>query len=538
MKRRFSSRLSIALLGLVFLAAGCRKEARDDLVYFPNQRPDHLIPILTMNEEAKYLGELIFDGLVNKTTVRDGREQYQWGLVAEDGYREEDPWNRMSITLYLRKDVVWHDGRDFTAADVIYTWQAIRGSNSPLRGWLESFISDMQRVEGNNYKIKVQLNVERSREAFMELFAPIKIMPRSYLFRGERRDLPLNLNDGSEISEEFKFRPVGTGPYRIAERRTQERVRLEYWQNGDAHYYLKGKGEAAAVRRLRMEVESDPIKAVKELKEGGGLLFDVRQEFFPALQEAPLRYQTYLPYSFFLLVFNTARPPFADIRLRQAAAAAVDRGALAGAFMPAGAAEGAVINTAIFPRNSGYVGHDPGGFPDGYTFDPAAAQRRLAGVRPPPFRLLICSQYDGERAVAMAQVFQRQMANLGAAVEIDDASPQMYNRRLQEHDFDVAFCRFSGFDHFYDIRPLFGKGAFNYWQVDDAGLDTLLQEFGRTLDWEKRVDLARRIHSRLQELCPGCYLFTVPRRAYYPAALQNVTIHPEVGFSTVEDWQK
>lgn len=513
----------------------------DELVYFPNKRPDCLVPILNVNEEAKYLCELIFDGLVNKTIVRDGREHYQWALVAENGYREESPWNCFLITIYLRKGVLWHDGRELTAGDVIYTWKAIRQSNSPLRGWLNSFIEEIRPVEGNPYKIKIKLKVERSREAFMELFSHVKILPRWYTYQGEQRELPLNLNDGSEISEEFKFRPIGTGPYKIKERSIEERVLLEANEIGDYRYYLLDQSATnSGIKSIKMEVEKDPIKAVKELKKDRGLVFDVRQEFFEQLKNAPLNYQNYLPYSFYTIAYNTRKPPFDDPHFRMAVTCATDKEKLAREYIiNLDVGNQPIINSGIFPTSSGYVQFSPSSFLETNSFNIKRARQHLetSTVTIRSFHLLISSQYDGKRAMQLAKSYKDMMRAIGIEVEIDDFNAPMYDRRINERHFDAVFYQFTGFDHFYDLRSLFGRGELNYWQVYDSRLEELLDTLGSTLEWEKLVELTQQIHTRVNEITPGCFLFTVPRRAYYSDRLKNVSIHPEVGFSTIERWE-
>lgn len=516
--------------------SSCKKQP-EELVYLSIKRPKHLVPILNINEEAKYLCELIFDGLVNKTIVKDGREYYQWGLVAEDGYREENPWNRFLITIYLRKGVLWHGGKEFTAEDVIYTLKAINQSNSPLGGWLNNFIEKIIPVEGNNYKIKIKLKVERSPEAFMELFSPVKILPRWYTYKGRQTELPFNLNDGSEISEEFKFRPIGTGPYKIKERATQEGVLL----TTNEHYYLQDQYSAqSGIKLIRMGVEKDPIKEIKELKEGLGLIFDVKQEFFEQLKNASLNHQTYMPYSFYALVYNTKKPPFTDPNFRKSVTCLTNKEKLAQDYIISpDLASQMVINCGVFPASSGFAQFNSTGFQDVNVFNIQRARQYLENSSTPSksFHLLISSQKDGNRARQLAESYKNMMRRVGIEVEVDDFSTPLYERRTNEYQFDVVFYEFKGFDHFYDIRSLFNKGEFNYWQVYDNELGTLLDTIGTTLDWETLVELARKIHMRVNDITPGCFLFTVPRRAYYSNRLKNVSIHPEVGFSTVEKWE-
>ncbi|MBN2536111.1 MAG: ABC transporter substrate-binding protein [Spirochaetales bacterium] len=526
--------ISICIFTLLF-SCGAK---RDELVYFPNKNPNHLIPLLYTNEEAKYLCELIFDGLVNKNKVEDGKEDYQWALVTkEGGYREEDPFNRFVITLYLKKGVLWHDGREFTAEDVIFTWNAINNSDSSLKGWLNSFIEEMYQVEGNNYKIKVKLKVERSKEAFMELFSPVKIVPKWYMFNKKQCELPSQLNDKSDISEEFKFRPVGTGPYKIRTRGTQEKIVLT---RNEQYHLLDETGKTNKINLIRMEVEKDPIKGIKELKDKLALIFDVNQEYFKQLENTPLHNMTYLPYSFYAIVFNTKRLPFNDEYFRKAVTRAIDKNDLLTTFLKiTDFPDNLLINHGIFPNSSGYAQFKPDEFYDTNMFDPEDAKNYIkkSGIQNKTFRLLICSALDGEGAGKLAEGVKNMMRAIGVECEIDDFNIPLYNKRLNEYHYDAVFYQYKGFDHFYDIRSLFGNSDLNYWQVHNNELNDLLTLFGSTLDWEKLVAIAKQIHKKVNDITPACFLFTIPRRAYYSNNLANVSVHPEVGFSTIEEWE-
>ena len=149
MKRYMFIALVISVLISGMITCGCGQ--KDELIYCSKQNSDTLIPILDQNEEAKYLCELIFDGLVNKTVVKNGQERYEWALAEDNGFIEEDDEDRTRIIISLRKGVYWHDGREFTAEDVIYTLNAINetGINSPLRSWLKTFIKSFEKVKGD-----------------------------------------------------------------------------------------------------------------------------------------------------------------------------------------------------------------------------------------------------------------------------------------------------------------------------------------------------------------------------------------------------
>lgn len=511
-----------------------------ELVYCSNKNPDMLIPILDHNEEAKYLCELIFDGLFNKTVIEKGRERYEWALVEENRIIEESFEDTRLITIHLKKGVFWHDGREFTSDDVIYTFRAIDESDSPLKSWLNTFIRSYEKVEGDNYKIRLMLTREMSTPAIMGLLSPLKIIPRWYTYEAQERELPYNLNDGSELSEQFKWKPIGTGPYRIKKRKSEE-VILE--ANKEYHLVLP------EIERIRMQIVGDIAKCVKLLKGNQyALLFDVNPEFFDVLKDVPLENQTYLPYNFYALVYNTRRYPFRDPHFRKGVNCGIGKRSLVKRFLGSSADLEECINHSIFPTSSMYVQDCPSCFQEanGLNLERAKHLLNQSSVTGKIFHLLISSSIEGERVKRLASDLVQMMRDVGIEMVVDDLNRAQYYARLKKADFDAVFMEFSGFDHLYDIRPLFGKR--NIWGVNDSRLNYLLNEFGRTLSWESfpgmegrtivgLKDLAREIHEKVEEIAPACFLFTVPRRAYYSDRLMDVTIHPEVGFSTIERWK-
>jgi len=522
---------SILLLVFIYVCfTDCTK--KDELVYISYERPDNLIPILNMNEEGKYLTELIYDGLVNKTTVStEGKELYQWALVSEGGYVEESPDNRFLLSIYLKKGIKWHHGKEITSKDVLYTWKAIQQSNSPLKGWLDSFIEDISVLDDDNYKFKIKLKVERSKEAFMELFAPVKILPHEILVNGTYVELPYDLSGDSKYVNDFKWKPVGTGPYLIDDRQS------EYIILKANEEYSTGVPQIPVIKYM---IEKDRNMAVKSLNATKyGIIFNVNPESFETLSRDRLDYKSYLPYSFYVIVYNTLKAPFNDINYRKAINSLIRKDELAEAFFEDVALEtNEYVNHSIFPSNSRYFKSSERLFSESVQYDPLSARRYLqaSGNNANSFNLLVSSVIDGENRIkSFLAVFSQQMGQERIKVQTDDVTSPIYYQKIRDRDFDAVLIQFTGFDHFFDIRGLFKDGGeLNIWGINDTKLKVMLEKFGSTIAWDKLLNSAIEIHSRVEELTPGCFIFTVPRRSYYSTEIMGLDIHSEVGFSTVE----
>jgi peptide/nickel transport system substrate-binding protein len=120
------------------------------------------------------------------------------GGLAQDG---------KSVTWRLKKDVVWHDGKPFTADDVIFTWEfAADPATGATTTGSYADIDHIDKLDEHTVKVVFKEPTAFWYDAFFghrghilpkHLFAPYKGQ--------EARNAPYNL------------KPVGTGPYKIGE---------------------------------------------------------------------------------------------------------------------------------------------------------------------------------------------------------------------------------------------------------------------------------------------------------------------------------
>src|SRR5262249_36862637 len=82
-----------------------------------------LIPSLTTDAASHEIGSLIYDGL-----VRIDKDLNNAPGMAESWTFSKDC---LDLTFKLRRDVKWHDGRPFTADDVIFTYKAMVNPKTP-----------------------------------------------------------------------------------------------------------------------------------------------------------------------------------------------------------------------------------------------------------------------------------------------------------------------------------------------------------------------------------------------------------------------
>jgi peptide/nickel transport system substrate-binding protein len=188
----------------------------------------------------------------------------QNGQVAKDG---------MSVTWKLKKDVAWHDGKPFTADDVVFTWEYVMdpGTAAVTIGPYRDIVR-IDKVDSHTVKIGFKSATPFWAAAFCGA-ATGPIVPKHLFqaFKGDKsREAPTNL------------KPVGTGPYKFVDFKPGDIVRGEI--NTSYHVpnrpffdqvEMKGGGDAVGAARAviqtgeydyawNMQVEDEILKRFEQ----------------------------------------------------------------------------------------------------------------------------------------------------------------------------------------------------------------------------------------------------------------------------------
>jgi peptide/nickel transport system substrate-binding protein len=235
---------------------------------------------------------------------------------------------KTKLTFKLREGVRWHDGKPFTARDVQCTWHALAekeegGFNrNPRKGW---------------YYALQQVTTSGDREATFHLAHPQPAF-LMLLASGFSPVYPCHVS-----KKDMRTRPVGTGPFKFVEFKRNVSIRLE--RNPD--YWKKGRPYVDAIE-MRI-IESRATRVLAFISGEFDMTFD-RDITVPVLKDvraqAPKAVCRIAPNNVSSnLIVNPEKPPFDNVKVRQAMALALDRkafvdileageGRLGGAMLP------------------------------------------------------------------------------------------------------------------------------------------------------------------------------------------------------------
>lgn len=293
-------------------------------------------PIGTSSGVFLAAGWHVFEGLyeLNMHTYRA-----ECGLAADAPVQIDD----LEYEVTLREDTVFSDGSPLTSADVVNAFE--RNGESDLYGAFLSFITAVSAPDERTVHFK--LNAPMG-SVLQERLALVRVFPATI------------------TDEELASKPVGSGPWCYETINAADGGRISFTAN---HRYT-GPWPATCERmewsvllgdtrrtdelidKDVMVMEAAPVVRAEELADAGATV-----EWVPGFN---------LPF----LMFNCEKPPFDDVRVRQALLYAIDVDSLIGTYM-AGHARAA---TSLLPD---YFRHYHRAATV-YSYDPEKARKLLA----------------------------------------------------------------------------------------------------------------------------------------------------------------
>ena len=170
-------------------AGGSSSDLANTLVY-AGEEVSTINPLLDTHGE---LTQIVFSGLLKL----DGNGKPTEDLAESYAFDE----SALTYTFKLRQGVKWHDGEDFNADDVVYTYKRIL-EDEALADSIRSDYDNISSVDKkDDYTVEIKLK---------KLMLPIE----TYFAIGI---LPQHLYDGQDLeTTEYNQKPIGTGRYKMA----------------------------------------------------------------------------------------------------------------------------------------------------------------------------------------------------------------------------------------------------------------------------------------------------------------------------------
>lgn len=497
--------------------------------------PDSLNPVLEQNTAGLNADELVFDGLTNFEVAEDSQRE-AGVLVTEFALAEsieQDSSDKKTYTVALR-DVAWHDNSDenphyVTADDVVYSYQAyaLPENNSPKRDYILSFIEDVQAVDEKTVKILFKNPIPEFRAYPVLTF---KIIPHKY----NGVEMNVNLREG-ENERNFATAPVGTGPFKLVN------WEIGKWLTFHANGLYGNVKNVPQADSLVIKRTIDPIVRMNELRKGSiNMILETNPMDRASVAKIDnVDISSYMPYAFYDVAINTK--VFSNADSRKAMAMALNKTDLIPGITDK--RDGVVINNGPFPSNTFelsvpdyYSGEVPNLLP--YDLEKAKSLAEKNGVSGQN-AILIYPDSMGDFGKQMAEGIVAQLSKIGLNVEARRTGDQVFNRMVnKDKSYELALIYREGFDNLYSSMGAFYRSDSpeNVTGIADKKLDALFDEWEKTNETVKWIDLTLKINEKVSELSPALYLCSL-QKDVYSRGLSNILIATDNPFLSAEDWK-
>ncbi len=445
----------------------------------------------------------IYEGLVR----RDGDLEVEPSLATswEPLEGDEDGWR-----FTLREGVTYHDGSEFTAEDVKFSYERAASEESDVRSWFAP-VTEFRVVDDYT----VEFVTSGPNPLFPGSIANFMIMDAGWAAdNGAERP-------ARDAENHATLNANGTGPYVLAARDPGVETRLtpfEDWWGENRGNVTEGiftpignpsTGLAALLSGEIDFIEPIPIQDVARV-EG--------QDGFKVIQGLETRVIMFgFGHEHEELLYSDdvdGENPFTDPKVRRAVAHAIDVGTINRVVMR-GTVEPA---SQLVPEGiSGYSEanaerpeYDPeqaralleeAGYPDGFSFGLKCTNDR----------------YINDEAVCRAAASM--LAEVGLDAELTSVPVRNYWEQLRADDYDMYLLGWSPgtFDHEHPIRFLLHTqddeaklGSWNFGNFSNDRVDELLPMLQEELDEAARQEMIDEVVSIMQEEMAYVPLYTQP----------------------------
>lgn len=445
---------------------------------------------------------------IYETPIKLGPNNEHEPLLATEWSVSDDG---LTYTLKLRDDVYFHNGDKMTAEDVEFTLDGA-GHTSAGAAQLANY-DDCEVIDENTVAIHLTDPYGPFLNALAGRFA--LIMDKSYY---------------EEVGEDgYNENPIGTGPYKFAERVSGDHITLEAFDK-----YWQGEPE---IKKVTFAVLSDTNTQMISLENGDiDVLINANVSALSKLTTDKVKWATQDASSIDNLKFNCNKGPAQDINFRKAVLYGINK-----EDVNIGVYEGKAT-VADIPIATGFSGRPDAGTYETIEYNPDTAKEYLAksNYNGEEFKIVCVSGTKDESA---AQIIQGQLIELGINCVVNAVDSASYFATVEQSgDFD-ANLRFAGVSvldadglfYQYNSSILLAKGKYDagIWNKD---LDAKLQEARVEVDNDKRKALYAEVCNMILDNAYGTALYYDLNACAYNANLKGVVPRSLTGLYFFNDW--
>jgi peptide/nickel transport system substrate-binding protein len=432
--------------------------------------------VSTSQEIARVTYHNIFEGLAR--IDGDGK------IVPQLATSWKTSSDGLTWTFQLREGVKFQDGSPMTVDDVVAQFKRAMDPNSGHTH--PEYYASIASVSGNDKGSTVTFKLKHADSSFLFNLA----RPDSIIYKA-----------GTTDSQ--RTHPVGTGPFKFVKWVPGSEVDLEKW-NG---YYIKGE---PYLDKLTFRIMPDPNTRFAALQSGDIDMIGTSlapEDALKAQKDANLKVTKGYNTTKILLAMNNTRPPFNNLKVRQAITYAINKKAIVEGAM---FGFGTIIGSHVTPIEPYFVNPDP------YPYNPEKAKELLKEAGYPngfTAKLELPQPYNIE--IRTGQVIAQQLAQVGIKLNVSVVEWTTWLSRIfTQGDYDLTVI---GHSEPRDIS-IYGNPKY-YFHYDNPQVQKLLSEAEEAPNQDEAVADYKQVAETIAKDAVNVWIFNP---SYLVAARKNL----------------
>lgn len=519
--KRMISMLLIIISMMSFTGCGKSKGPKNDegqisttaggnIIVPVTEKPEMVNPAFTNIGEVQLVSNIIYSPLFS----------YAGGDIRTYLAESVDFKDNREITVKLKNNLKWHDGKPITGDDLEYTINLILDENqdSLLRDYLVIDEKPIKVEKVDDLTIKITLPVEN----VMFLYNLSKVVP-----------IPKHIYENEErvASSEKNKAPIGSGPFKFKEWTKEDSMVLEKYDD-----YYSGKPKADMIT---IKVFSSEEAAEEAFNKGELTLVKASPELYDkAYKGEELQSYTFSEGRLNYIVFNQNVNSMQNIVFRKALSYALDRKEMiVTAYGESGSEKVEEGNSILIKEAELYI-EDNIEIYD-HDIEKAKALIEESGVTINNLKLAYNTEAFAHKEYA--EIVQKQLKDIGIKVEIIPYENVEFFNKLYSKDAecDLYINGYSLGLAPEDYRKMFETGSYyNQTGYTNIKVDDLWKVGAEEVDADKRKAIYRDIQ---RQIASDAAIYAIDYEQNLMVAQKNLDGVPEAKPTAnilFEDWSK
>lgn len=453
------------------------------------------------NHNSNY-GDIVYDMITDHLVYVTYEGEFEPRLA--DSWEVADDFK--SMTFHLNKNVRWHDGAPFTAADVVFTCQIVTHPETVSNR--RAYFSSLEGTDDSGGAVVPnEIGVEALDDYTVVYKFKRSMDPAAFLSGDNRKHyfLPKHLLENEDPANfhqsEFFKQPVGTGSFKLVNIIPGDRVELE----ANMDYFLGAPNFDKLVMRTVQASNLVPGLMSGEIDILAGMnLANIPLEDWEMAKNIEGVTAVSMPnYGYQMMVVNNARPYLNDARVRLAFSKAINRQNIVDQLA---LGEGEIMYGGPLVSSHPYFNEDLRKDP----YDPEGARALLEEAGWDFNRELLLMVPTGNKVREYSgPMIQQDLQAIGVKVQIQSSDLTTIIGMLNEDQCDFGLVGSSGSVDPDESRGHYQIGGGQNWsQTTDPRFEELANKGLTLTSFEERKVVYDEYQALIAAECPMIYLYS------------------------------